>query len=160
MTKEKIKWLNLNLNNQEDHSQGVDSFLVDPKFGLPIKKALFTCNHIILNEELIMNHDYIDFKFKNENRIINIQKDFEIFTLNSHKTNKNNNKKVRKIFTESSFFDYTCIEILEEEFQDIETFKLSKNWNKNNQKENTKDIYILHFPLGGDLSFSFGQVKK
>ena len=122
---------------------------------MPFKKGLFTCNHV-LDEEFILKHDEIDFKVNNKNISINIDNNLELFTINSYQTNSKN-KKIRKIFTESSFFDFTCIEIFDKEFKDVGAFKLSKNYVNDN---NEKDICVLHFPIGEDLSFSLGHIIK
>ena len=65
--------------------RGTGFFLeIDEKFGLPFKKGLFTCNHI-LDEEFILNHDEIDLKVKNKNISINIDNNFQLFSINSYK---------------------------------------------------------------------------
>ena len=150
------KMVKFELKNNGKTRRGSGFFLeIDQKFGLPFKKCLFTCNHV-LDEEFMLNHDEIDLKLKNKNISINIDNNLEIYSINSYETNQNNKKK-RKIFTESSFFDFTCIEIFDKEFKDAGFFKISKNYSNNN---NEKDICVLHFPYGEDLSFSLGHIIK
>ena len=56
-------------------------------------------------------------------------------------------------------YDYTCIEILEDDFKDdeIEYFKLNKNFD---EKDIPIEIYVLQFPQSEELSFSLGQILK
>ena len=107
----------------------------------PIKYALFTNNHV-LNE----------FNIKLANRInIEYYKD----SIYEDKTIEIDNK--RRIFTNKDL-DYTCIEI--KELDNIKNFfKLdpiifsnNKNYYKNS------DIFILQYPKGNELSFSYGEI--
>jgi hypothetical protein len=66
----------------------------------------------------------------------------------------------RKIFSESFNFDYTCIELYEEEFKEKKPYKISNNYLQNKTGNKNKDIYILHYSEGKDLSFSFGKINK
>ena len=151
------KMVKFELKNNGKTYRGTGFFLeLDEKYGLPFKKGLFTCNHV-LNEEFLTTHDDIDFKFKNKNISLNIEKNLEILTINDFKENSNKQKR-RRIFTESSFFDFTCIEIFDKEFKDVGFFKLSKNIN--NINNDGKDICALHYPLGEELSFSLGHIIK
>ena len=115
----------------------------------PIKYALFTNNHI-LNKANIEIGKKINFecflrKSKFSQSYNAIKKEIEI-------TEK------RQVFTNKGL-DYTCIELFESDgiidYFKIDS-KLFKN-DKNNLKDN--DIFILQFPNGNDLSFSYGKIK-
>ena len=107
----------------------------------PIKYALFTNNHV-LNELNIEIGNTIHFEYL-DNSILS-EKKIKI-------------KENRKVFTNKEL-DYTCIEILEsdgiKEYFEIDP-KLLK-YDKNNLKDN--DIFILQYPNGNDLSFSYGKI--
>jgi len=116
---------------------------------LPIKYALFTCNHI-LNEESVERGKIINFEcFEFQKSLFN----------SSYKTV---NKKIkivgdRKVFTNKEL-NYTCIELLKSDgiidfFQiDPNLFKYEKNYLKDS------DIFILQFPYGESTSFSVGKI--
>ena len=115
----------------------------------PIKYAFFTNNHI-LNKSNIEIGKKINFecleksKFSSSYNII--KKEIEI-------TEK------RHVFTNKEL-DYTCIELFKSDGI-IDYFKIDPNLyknNKNNLKNN--DIFILQYPNGSDLSFSYGKVKS
>ena len=116
----------------------------------PFKYALLTNNHI-LNESYLeigkkINFEFLELKKSIFNKSYNtIKKEIKI-------TEK------RKVFTNKEL-DYTCIELFESDgiidYFKIEP-KLFKN-DKNNLKDN--DIFILQFPYGNDLSFSYGKIK-
>ena len=63
----------------------------------------------------------------------------------------------RRVFTDKEL-DYTCIELFESDGI-INYFKIDPNLFKHNNKylENN-DIFILQFPNGNDLSFSYGKI--
>ena len=66
-------------------------------------------------------------------------------------------KDERKVFTNKEL-DYTCIELLESD-NIIDYFKIEPKlfkYDKNKLKNN--DIFILQFPNGNDLSFSYGKI--
>ena len=67
-----------------------------------------------------------------------------------------NEKRKRKIFTDPDL-DFTCIELFENDFQG--KYELYKIKEKNNEIKN-KEIFILHYPLDNDLSFSLGKILK
>ena len=82
-----------------------------------------------------------------------------IYTVSKYgKQNKEKDGK-RKIFSESFNFDYTCIELFEDEFKEKKPYKISNNYLQNKAGNKDKDIYILHYSEGKDLSFSFGKIK-
>ena len=108
---------------------------------LPFKYALFTNNHV-LNESNIEIGNSFDFEYNSSDKII--KKEIKI-------------TENRKVFTNKEL-DYTCIELFESDgildYFKIEPnlFKSDKNFLKNN------DIFILQFPKGNDLSFSYGKI--
>jgi len=113
----------------------------------PIKYALFTNNHI-LNESNIEIGKKIIFECLalQKSSYYSIKKEITI-------TDK------RQVFTNKEL-DYTCIELFKSDGI-IDYFKIEpeilKN-DKNNLKDN--DIFILQFPQGNDLSFSYGKIKS
>ena len=140
---------------------------IDKEFGLPFKSALFTCNHV-LDDEYFSNYNYI--------YIINqFNKDFKInivnsniYTISKYEYQENKAKKGRKIFSESFDFDYTCIELLDNDLNEIKPlkfFKIDKKFladikNNNDKRKIEKDIYLLHYSKGEDLSFSLGVISN
>ena len=123
------------------------------KDNIPIKKALFTCNHV-LNENYLTSKNKIEIKNKSSINHINLKKS-ELYTLEHYKKEENNLNK-RKIITDT-FLDYTCIELFDNDFDNnIELFDIYKDELKIN-----KDIFILQHPKGEDiLSYSLGQILK
>ena len=138
---------------------------IDKGFELPFKKALFTCYHV-LNDEYFSNHNYIYMKNEyNKDFKINIENS-NIYTISKFNNNKNKIIKRRKIFSESFNYDYTCIELLDcdlKEIQPLKSYKIDKNFLsdiKNNKRiAIKKDIYLLHYSKGEDLSFSLGIIS-
>ena len=126
-------------------------FEIKKDYGIPIKKALFTCNHVIDEQYLKLNNK-IKIKNKLENKFINI-KNNELYTLDNYTIGEKKSKR-RKIFTDK-LLDYTCIEIFNTDFNNtIAFFEESKN-----NLEKNKDIFILQHPEGeDDLSYSLGQI--
>ena len=104
----------------------------------PFKKALFTNNHI-LNETKIKIGNYIHIKYRKESKSLQI-------------TEK------RRAFTDKKL-DYTCIEIFDSD--GIESFfKIDPIIFEDKEKSlKNKEIFILQYPLGGELSFSSGRIK-
>lgn len=116
-------------NNREKIGAG---FFCELEYdGIPFKKGLFTSNHI-LNEENIKIGNKISFELNEYKNEIIISKD-------------------RKVFTDKEI-DYTVIEIFEN-FNEI--FKVEKETSFINNKE----CYLLSFPQGKELSFSYGIIK-
>ena len=103
----------------------------------PIKYGLFTNNHV-LNELNIEIGETINFEY------LEVKKEIKI-------TEK------RRVFTNKEL-DYTCIELFESDgiinyFQiEPKLFKYDKKFIENN------DIFILQYPLGNELSFSYGKI--
>ena len=108
----------------------------------PIKHALFTSNHI-LNEDNIKPGNIIKIEYFNkssyEEKIIKID-------------------ETRKVHTNKDY-DYTCIEILPSD--GIENYFKIDPILFNDKKENLKnsDIFILQYPNGNELSFTYGKIK-
>ena len=64
-------------------------------------------------------------------------------------------KENRKVFTNKEL-DYTCIELFESDgITDYLKIDLLK-YDDNNLKDN--DLFILNYPNGNDLSFSYGKI--
>ena len=102
----------------------------------PLKKFLLTNNHV-LDEKKIKGNKELDIVYKNKIKKINLLK--------------------RRRFT-NKYLDYTCIEIFDED--NIEQFYYidQRIFENNPQLFIKEDIYILHYPMGGDLTFSPGKI--
>ena len=101
-----------------------------------IKRILLT-NHHVLDETKIKGSKEIDIIYKGEIKKINLLK--------------------RRIYT-SENLDYTCIEIFEEDNIDL-FFNIDQRIFENDTKLFKKEeIFILHYPLEGDLNFSIGKI--
>jgi hypothetical protein len=104
---------------------------------IPFTKALFTANHI-LNKNYLENEKTIIIEHLNEIKKIEI-------------TPK------RRYFTDEKL-DYTCVEILDsDKIESDNFFKIDPNI-LNNDTLNNQEIFILQYPMGGDLSFSSGRI--
>ena len=108
----------------------------------PIKYALFTNNHIL---------DEYNLRPRNK---INI----EYYKKSSFIKNKIKIDEKRRVYTNKKL-DYTCIEILESDgikdyFQIDPLLFTDKNFLKNS------DIFILQYPRGNELSFSYGKITS
>ena len=134
MCKIKIKKI---INNKLENMIGSGFFLEINDKGIPFNKCLLTNNHIISQENLEKEKE-IKIDYLNKEKKITLSKDRNFFT------NKN--------------LDYTCIEILEEDkithFFKIDRYIIERGITiyKN------EDIFILQFPEGNDLSFSYGKI--
>ena len=117
----------------------------------PIKYALFT-NHHVLSESNIeigktINLEYLEL----QKSLLYLSSSYKIVNKQIKITEK------RKVFTNKKL-DYTCIELFESDgiikFFKIEPdlFQHNKNFLENN------DIFILQYPLGNELSFSYGKI--
>ena len=134
----KIKFENLQ-NERFLTGKGSGFFCLISDSDIPFTKAFFTANHI-LNKSSLENEKTIIIEHLNK------IKKFEI-------TSK------RKYFTNEKL-DYSCIEILEEdEIKSDYFFKIEPNI-LNDKKKSLKnqEIFILQYPMGGDLSFSSGRI--
>ena len=103
---------------------------------IPFNKALFTNNHV-LNETNIEINNEIEIEYLNKLKHIKITKNRRKFT--------------------SKKYDYTCIEIVENEFKKF--FKIDQTFfeNKNDLKNN--EIFILYL-FNGQLSHSYGIITE
>ena len=107
----------------------------------PIKYALFTNNHVLDNSNIEIGNTI----------------NFEYLVNSSYVKKEIKLEKNRKVFTDEAL-DYTCVELLEsdniKEFFKIDPklFKYEKKYFKNN------DIFILQYPGGNDISFSYGKI--
>ena len=109
-------------------------------YDFPIKYGLFTNNHV-LNENDIKKGNIINLEFLNESSYIK--------------------KKIiidekRRVYTDKEL-DYTCIEIYQSDgFKYY--FKIDPIlFNNKNCLKNT-DIFILQYPEGNELCFSYGKI--
>jgi len=135
-----------NMKGEKCHGSG---FFCEIDFNFPIKYALFTNNHVLneLNIEIgkTIHFEYLEFQKSLFNSSYNtVKKKIKI-------TDK------RKVFTNKEL-DYTCIELYESDGI-LDYFKIDSNifkYNKNDLINN--DIFILQFPNGNDLSFSYGSI--
>ena len=122
-------------------------FFCEININFPIKYALFTNNHILdesnLQIDSIIHFECLEYEKSFDNPFY-IQKEIKI-------------TKERKVFTNKEL-DYTCIELFKSD-NIFEYFKIDPKlfkYDKNNLKDN--DIFILQFPYGNDLSFSYGKI--
>ena len=114
----------------------------------PFKYALFTNNHI-LDESNIDIGKSIKFECL----------EFDIFNYEYKVIKEIKITEKRRVYTNKEL-DYTCIEIFESD--DIENFfEIDPDIFKYNNNEilENNDIFILQFPKGNDLSFSYGTIK-
>jgi len=135
-----------NKKGQECHGSG---FFCEIDFNFPIKYALFTNNHV-LNELNIEIGKTIQFE------CLGFQKSLFNSAYNTVKKEIKITEK-RKVFTNKEL-DYTCIELFKSDGI-LDYFKIDSNifkFDKNDLKDN--DIFILQFPNGNDLSFSYGRI--
>ena len=131
----KIKYQIINNNDLKDVF-GSAFFLAMNIRGIPFNKCLITNNHV-LNEEFFQSNKIIQIEYLNENKIIQIGQ--------------------RKIYT-SKTLDFTCVEIYDND--NIKKFFVINHQilNYNINIFINKDIFILQFPNGEDLSFSEGKI--
>ena len=138
-------------NNQKFLATGL-FILIEQNLGVPIKKALLTCNKVF-PDDFFKNNKYLYFNHKGENKKIDI-KECQVFSTNINYIDFRKNFNKRKIFI-SKELDYTFIEILDSDsiiIKDYELFKIDFS-------KDSSDIAILHYS-NNVLSFSFGTFKK
>ena len=131
-----------------DGEIGIGSgFFCEIDINFPFKYALFTNNHILDESNIeigkIIHFECLEFQKSLFNSSY-IKKEIKI-------------KDERKVFTNKEL-DYTCIELLESD-NILDYFKIEPKlfkYDKNKLKDN--DIFILQFPNGNDLSFSYGKI--
>ena len=102
----------------------------------PFTKFLLTNNHV-LDQEQIKGNKILDVYYNGKIKKINLSK-------RRRYTNKN--------------LDYTCIEIFEEDNIEQYYYIDQRVFQNNLDAFKDEDIYILHYPLGGELSFSPGKI--
>ena len=131
----KIKYQIINNNDLKDVF-GSAFFLAMNIRGIPFNKCLITNNHV-LNEEFFQSNKIIQIEYLNENKIIQIGQ--------------------RKIYTSKTLY-FTCVEIYDND--NIKKFFVINHQilNYNINIFINKDIFILQFPNGEDLSFSEGKI--
>ena len=124
------------INNELSYVYGSGFFLAMDIRGLPFKKCLITNNHV-LNEDFFKTNKEIEMEYINEIKIIKINK--------------------REIYTDK-VLDYTCIEIYDSD--NIKRFFLINQQILINKIDKfiNKDIFILQYPKGEDISFSEGKI--
>ena len=103
---------------------------------IPFKKALFTNNHV-LNESYIKSNKIIELEYLKEKKKIEITKN-------------------RKKFT-SKVYDYTCIEIFDTD-KIKKFFEIDKSIFENENSIKNKEIFVLQYPNGGELSYYNGVI--
>ena len=101
----------------------------------PFNNFLLTNNHVLDQDHIKANE--IEILYEGKIKKINLSK-------RKRYTNKN--------------LDYTCIEIFEEDNIN-RYYNIDQRIIQSNPREfKDEDIYILHYPYGGDLSFSPGKI--
>ena len=124
------------INNQIHYVFGSGFFLTVNIKGISFNKCLMTNNHV-LNEDFFKKSREIEIEYNNAIKVLTI--------------------KNRQIYTNKTL-DYTCIEIFDND--NIQRFFKINNQiliNDLNLFIN-KEIFILQFPQGEDLSFSDGKI--
>ena len=131
----KIKYLKM-INNELRYVYGTGFFLLLNIRDIPFSKCLITNNHV-LNENFFRTNREIEMEYNNQMKAIQIGK--------------------RRFYT-NKILDYTCIEIYDNDnikrFFMINQPILMGNLNM----FINKDIFILQFPQGEDISFSEGKI--
>ena len=132
------------INNAIQAGKGTGFFCEIEKDKSPIRYCLFTNNHL-LDEDSIELNKIVKFEYFNGKKYV--EKEIKI-------------TKDRKVFTNKEL-DYTCIEIFKSDgikkFFKVDPY-LHKIKDNNFYKD--KDIFVLQYPKGYDISFSVGKIKK
>ena len=132
------------VNNEIKKGNGTGFLCEIENDNFPVKYCLFTTNHVLSEENI---------KLK---KIIK----FEYFT-GAKKVNKEIKiTESRKVFTNKDL-DYTCIEILKSD--GIKNYcKIEPLLYKSKKNDFLKDsnIFVLQFPKGNDMSFSYGKIEE
>ena len=134
------------IDNKPIEENGTGFFCKFENF--PLKYALFTNNHI-LDENDIKLGKLINFEYNKEPTF------FDKSTIAKKKIKISEN---RRVYTNKKL-DYTCIELFESDgfknFFEIDPILFNDNINLKDS-----DIFILHYPQGKVLCFSYGKVKS
>lgn len=106
--------------------------------------VLFTCNHVINNDDLILGNK-IKLKFTENQKIITIDKS-------------------RTIYTNEEEYDITIIELKDKDEFNINDLleiddDLFKDCQLNNVYEN-KSVYLIHYPRGKEANHSIDKIKN
>ena len=125
-----------NKKENEKQNTGTGFFCEINERGIPIKKALFTNNHILGIENLQTNRDIV-IEYLENIKVIKITEN-------------------RKSYT-SIKYDYTCVEIFESD--GIKKFFQIDKSIFENKRNILKEIFILHYPKGKQLSISYGKIQ-
>ena len=127
------------INDKLEDINGSGFFLKINMKDILFKKCLFTNNHI-LNENDIKVNKKIIIEYKNEIKKIDITEN-------------------RKVYTNEEL-DYTCIEIFDKDnIKDY--FKIDENIMEYSiELYKNKEIFILQYPKGNELSFSSGIILE
>ena len=132
----KIKFKKI-INNKLEEMVGTGFFIKLNDKDIPFNKCLITNNHV-LSENNIKKGKEIKIEYLNKEKIIKITDN-------------------RKVLTDKDL-DYTCIEILKED-KIKNFFKVDENAIESGLKIfEEKDIFILQYPKGNNLSFSNGKI--
>ena len=132
----KIKSKKLINGNLED-IDGTGFFLEINMKDILFKKCLITNNHVLNENDIKLNKEII-LEYKNKIKKIKI-------------------KENRKVYTNEEL-DYTCIEILDKD-NIKEYFKIDENLIEYSiETYKNKDILILQYPKGNEISFSSGKI--
>ena len=121
------------INNKLEDINGTGFFLKINMKDILFKKCLLTNNHVLNENDIKINKEII-IEYKNEIKRIEITENRKVYT----------NKEL----------DYTCIEILDNDNIE-EYFKIDNNIIEYSiDKYKNKEIFILQYPKGNELSFS------
>lgn len=108
------------------------------------KKCLITNCHVI-SEELVKSKSTITIEYGKEKE--KMKKDIEL----------DNEKLYIKIFPS---FDITIIEIIDEDLlKEVKFLNIDKNYLKGYERYINKNIFIMEYPLGGDLNIDIGSIS-
>ena len=134
-----------------DKRQGKASGFFCELENFPIKYGLFTNNHVLNEINLeIGNNIYIEY----------LEKSSSIFGSSYNRKEKEIKiTQKRKVFTNKKL-DYTCIELFESDGI-YDFFEIDPKIFKYDEKDlEDTEIFILQYPNGNDISFSYGKILK
>ena len=127
----------IEFKNGEKTGYGTGFFCEIKNDNIPLKKALFTNNHV-LDITKIQIGSFIQMKYMNNPRNIEITEN-------------------RRVFTDENL-DFTCIEIFDSDgFHNF--FQIDPRIFTGKKNLLNEEIFVLQYPLGGELSFSSGRIK-
>jgi hypothetical protein len=125
------------INGKLEDIDGSGFFIEIDMKDILFKKCLLTNNHILNENDIKLNKEII-IEYRNKKERIKI-------------------KENRKVYTNEEL-DYTCIEILDSDnIKDY--FKIDENIIEYSiEKYKNKEIFILQYPKGNEISFSSGII--